>query len=190
MRSRIAIALAAGLAAAFHVPASAPAQAYPTRSIEIVVPFVAGGGTDLVARLVADHLSKKWGQPMLVVNKPGGGGVPGTRAALKEGRPDGYTVLMDIHTTSSMMIGAWKTPPLTLADRKYAGRMLELMYKHEGLGLAAPQLGTDAESLPLGGLGVHLMRQVTDLQSYRHDVTNGNQLTLVKFLAPPQGADT
>src|SRR5688572_3999945 len=97
---------------------------YPAKSVEIVVPFTAGGGTDLISRLVADHLSKKWGQPILVVNKPGGGGIVGARAALKEGRPDGYTALMDIHTTSSMHIGAWKTPQLTLADRKFAARVV------------------------------------------------------------------
>ncbi len=97
---------------------------YPARAVEIVVPFVPGGGTDLIARLVADYMGKKWGQPMLVVNKPGGGGVPGARAALKESRPDGHTILMDIHTTSSMLIGAWKNPPLTLADRKWAGRIV------------------------------------------------------------------
>ena len=100
------------------------AQPYPTRPVEIVVPFVPGGGTDLIARATADYLGKKWGQPQLVVNKPGGGGVIGARAALKEGRPDGHTVLMDIHTTAPMMIGAWKTPPLTLADRKWAGRIV------------------------------------------------------------------
>jgi tripartite-type tricarboxylate transporter receptor subunit TctC len=97
---------------------------YPTKGVEIVVPFAAGGGTDLISRLVADYMGKKWGKPMLVVNKPGGGGIVGARAALKEGRPDGYTMLMDIHTTSSMHIGAWKTPQLTLADRKYAARIV------------------------------------------------------------------
>ena len=99
-------------------------QDYPAKPVEIVVPFVAGGGTDLVGRLMADYMGKKWGKPMLVVNKPGGGGIVGARAALKEGRPDGYTVLMDIHTLSSMHIGAWKTPQLTLADRKFAGRIV------------------------------------------------------------------
>jgi tripartite-type tricarboxylate transporter receptor subunit TctC len=102
----------------------AVAQTYPTRPVEIVVPFVAGGGTDLIARATADYLGKKWGQPLLVVNKPGGGGVIGARAALKEAKPDGYTVLMDIHTTAPMLIGAWKTPPLGLADRKWAGRIV------------------------------------------------------------------
>ncbi|HXH81825.1 MAG TPA: tripartite tricarboxylate transporter substrate binding protein, partial [Candidatus Tectomicrobia bacterium] len=113
------------VAAALAVPAPARAQGdYPAKPIEIVVPFVAGGGTDLISRLVADHLGRKWGQPILVVNKPGGGGVPGARAALKEARPDGYTALMDIHTTSSMLMGAWQTPPLTLEDRVYAGRLV------------------------------------------------------------------
>lgn len=105
-------------------PAAVRAQGYPAKPVEIVVPFVAGGGTDLISRLVADYLGKKWSQPMLVVNKPGGGGIVGARAALKDARPDGYTVLMDIHTTSSMHIAAFKTPQLVLADRKYAGRIV------------------------------------------------------------------
>jgi tripartite-type tricarboxylate transporter receptor subunit TctC len=105
-------------------PLAAEAQEYPTKPIEIVVPFTPGGGTDLIARLLADYMGKKWGQPILVANKPGGGGIIGARAALKDSRPDGYTVLIDIHTTSSMHIGAWKTPQLTLADRKYAARIV------------------------------------------------------------------
>ena len=121
-RLRIAVALAAALP--LLGSSAARAQEYPTKPIEIVVPFAPGGGTDLIARLVADYQGKKWGQPILVVNKPGGGGMIGARAALKDSRPDGYTVLMDIHTTSSMHIGVWKTPQLTLADRKYAARIV------------------------------------------------------------------
>src|SRR5262245_11394353 len=119
MRRRIEASLV-GLAAAFAVRSGlageTAAQPYPNRPVEIVVPFVPGGGTDLIARATADYLDKKWGRPLLVVNKPGGGGVIGARAALKDAPPDGYTVLMDVHTTAPMMVGAWKTPPLTLAD--------------------------------------------------------------------------
>jgi tripartite-type tricarboxylate transporter receptor subunit TctC len=97
---------------------------YPEKPVEIVVPYVAGGGTDLIARLTADYLGKKWNSPILVVNKPGGGGIPAARAALKDSRPDGYTVLMDIHTSSSMHIAAFKQPQITLADRTYAGRIV------------------------------------------------------------------
>ena len=112
------------IVAALLVTATPARGEYPDKPVEIVVPFVAGGGTDLISRLVADYLGRRWNQPLLVVNKPGGGGIPGARAALKDARPDGYTALMDIHTTSSMHIGAWKTPQLTLADRKYAGRIV------------------------------------------------------------------
>jgi len=119
-RTVIALAAALGLLGPLH----AEAQDYPSKPIEIVVPFTPGGGTDLIARLLGDYMGKKWGQPILVANKPGGGGIIGARAALKDSRPDGYTVLIDIHTTSSMYIGAWKTPQLTLADRKYAARIV------------------------------------------------------------------
>jgi tripartite-type tricarboxylate transporter receptor subunit TctC len=120
--SRVTAALLAALA--LVTPAPAFAQAYPTKAVELVVPFTAGGGTDLISRLVADYIGRKWNQPILVVNKPGGGGATGARAALKDSRPDGYTALMDIHTTSSMLIGASQNPPLTLDDRKYAARLV------------------------------------------------------------------
>lgn len=120
--SRVTAALLAALA--LVTPAPAFAQAYPTKPVELVVPFTAGGGTDLISRLVADYIGRKWNQPILVVNKPGGGGATGARAALKDSRPDGYTALMDIHTTSSMLIGASQNPPLTLDDRKYAARLV------------------------------------------------------------------
>ena len=123
--NRLPFAALVLLSALLAAPGGAAAQAdYPNKPVEIIVPFVAGGGTDLVGRLVADYLGKKWNQPLLVVNKPGGGGVIGARAALKEARPDGYTVLIDIHTISSMLMGAWKTPPLKLEDRKFAARII------------------------------------------------------------------
>ena len=124
LREMLLMGVVAGLAAVTPLAGTAAAQQYPTRPVEVVVPFVPGGGSDLIARATADYLGKKWGQPILVVNKPGGGGVIGARAALKEARPDGYTVLVDIHTTVPMMIGAWKTPPLALSDRKSAGRIV------------------------------------------------------------------
>src|SRR5262245_53729822 len=76
----IGLGMLAGLAG------EATAQTYPSRPVEIVVPFVAGGGTDLIARATADYLGKRWGQPVLVVNKPGGGGVIGARAPRSRSR--------------------------------------------------------------------------------------------------------
>jgi tripartite-type tricarboxylate transporter receptor subunit TctC len=72
-----------------------PAKAgeYPDHTIRMVVPFAAGGGTDVLARVVADSLNKKWGQPVIVENQPGASGAIGTRFAMKAA-PDGYTLLM------------------------------------------------------------------------------------------------
>ena len=60
------------------LPAQGQAEDYPRRQITIVVPAAAGGGLDRVARLVADKLREKWGQPVIVENRGGAGGIIGT----------------------------------------------------------------------------------------------------------------
>jgi tripartite-type tricarboxylate transporter receptor subunit TctC len=57
------------------------AEKYPTRAIDIIVPFGQGGSTDLATRILADELKKMWGVPVNVVNKLGGNGIPGTMEA-------------------------------------------------------------------------------------------------------------
>ncbi|MEA2986809.1 MAG: hypothetical protein QOD94_3063 [Alphaproteobacteria bacterium] len=66
---------------------------YPNRTVKMIVPFAAGGGTDVLARIIAQHLNSKWGQPVVVENQPGASGAIGTRAVMKAA-PDGYTLLM------------------------------------------------------------------------------------------------
>ena len=75
-------------------PVSAqPATDYPTRAITTIVPFVAGGATDLIARLAGEYISKSVGQRVIVENKPGAGGAIGMEAVVKSA-PDGYTLGM------------------------------------------------------------------------------------------------
>jgi tripartite-type tricarboxylate transporter receptor subunit TctC len=87
MTRRFLLAAAFGLALA----ASAQAQEYPTKPIRIIVPYPAGGSADLLPRIFAEKLSAKWGQPVLVENRPGAGGNIGAELAYKA-EPDGYTL--------------------------------------------------------------------------------------------------
>src|ERR1700722_3195845 len=75
----------------FALPAAA--GSYPDHAIKMIVPFAAGGGTDVLARIIAQNLNAKWGQPVVVENQPGASGAIGTRFAMKAA-PDGYTLLM------------------------------------------------------------------------------------------------
>ncbi len=71
----------------------ANAQAWPTRPVRIVVPFAAGGPTDVIARMVGEKLSKTWHQQVLIENRPGGGTNIANEAVVRS-EPDGHTVLM------------------------------------------------------------------------------------------------
>ena len=93
MRRRTLIKSAAALAA---VPSLARAQgAWPNRPVKLIVPFGAGGATDIIARLISQKLTELWGQTVLVDYKPGGGTVVGTDFVAKSA-PDGYTMGMVI----------------------------------------------------------------------------------------------
>ena len=87
--SRILAGLMA-LAACFCHPAASLAQDWPTRPVRIIIPLGPGGGGDVFTRLMAEELQKRFGQPFVVENRPGGGLNIGTRACA-EAAPDGYT---------------------------------------------------------------------------------------------------
>jgi len=105
MISRAAIAVVALLLAATF----AQAQEWPTRPITLVVPFAAGGTTDLVARPIAQALTEKLGQPVVVENKAGAGGTLAAGIAAKAA-PDGYTVFLAT-VAHTMAPGLYKSLP-------------------------------------------------------------------------------
>ena len=84
-------AFGAGLAATLTLLGAAAAQDYPSRTVKIIVPFPAGGTADAMPRIVADWLSRKWGQAVIIENRAGAGGNVGADAAYKSD-PDGYTL--------------------------------------------------------------------------------------------------
>ncbi|MFL5102373.1 MAG: Bug family tripartite tricarboxylate transporter substrate binding protein [Xanthobacteraceae bacterium] len=81
--------------AALIAPSAVSAQDYPSRPVKMIVPVPAGGITDVLARILQEPLTRKWGQPIVIDNRPGAGGNLGTEAAFKSD-PDGYTVLFSI----------------------------------------------------------------------------------------------
>jgi tripartite-type tricarboxylate transporter receptor subunit TctC len=85
--------LAAGAAALPAVARIATAQSYPTRPVRLIVPFAAGGGTDITARVMGQWLSERLGQQFVIDNRPGGGTNIGTEAVVRS-PADGYTLLM------------------------------------------------------------------------------------------------
>lgn len=103
----------AGLLAAAILPAAAQ-DAYPNRPIRLVVGFTAGGPTDIPARYIADKLSAKLGQRVVVENKPAAAGMLATREALAQPR-DGYTLLLCTHFESINTV-VYRNPQFKLAD--------------------------------------------------------------------------
>jgi tripartite-type tricarboxylate transporter receptor subunit TctC len=90
---RLFAGVVAFLVALTSGPLTAHAQTYPTQPIRMVVPFAAGGLIDVVARLVAPHLERSLGQPVIIDNRPAAAGMVGTDAVAKA-QPDGHTLLM------------------------------------------------------------------------------------------------
>ena len=130
-------------AAASVVLAAAPvhAQNYPTRPITIIVPFAAGGPTDVVARIVGEHMSKVLGQQVIIENVAGAGGTTGiTRGA--QSKPDGYTIMMG-------HMGTHGAAPALYPNLKY-----DPVKDFEPIGLAAgtPILIVAKKGLPANNL--------------------------------------
>ncbi len=96
----------AALAAVMLSPALALGQAYPTKGILLIVPFAAGGPTDIIARLAGEHMGQVLGQQVLVENVAGAGGTVGVARVMRS-TPDGYTLLMGNLGTQAASVGLY-----------------------------------------------------------------------------------
>jgi tripartite-type tricarboxylate transporter receptor subunit TctC len=102
--------LVAGAAALPAVMRGASAQAYPTRPITMIVPFAPGGGTDVAARIVGEHMGRTLGQQIVVQNIAGAGGTVGTARAMRA-EPDGYTIEMGQMGTHAAAVALYPNLP-------------------------------------------------------------------------------
>src|SRR5919107_163143 len=84
---------AVALAKHGHSQPASGIPAYPTRPIRVVVPFASGSATDIMTRLLAPHMSRQLGQPLVIENRPGAAGVLGSEA-VQRAAPDGHALLM------------------------------------------------------------------------------------------------
>jgi tripartite-type tricarboxylate transporter receptor subunit TctC len=112
-RRSFGIAAASVLAVGAIMPGEAAADEYPVRPVSMITPAPAGSGPDVIARIVADHLSGLWRQAIVIVNRPGAGGLIGMQAAAAA-KPDGYTLYMPLSSTFIVLPETHAKLPLDL----------------------------------------------------------------------------
>ena len=103
------------------LPAYSEAKDWPAKAITVIIPWSAGGGTDVAGRILIPKLSKILGVPIQAVNKPGGSGIIGTLEAVKS-PPDGYTLFIDCGGTSSIQYAWSENLPYKVEERTYIAR--------------------------------------------------------------------
>ena len=111
---RVILAIAIGGVAALAVTFDALAQAYPAKTVRIVVPFAAGSTTDILGRTVAQKLNERLGQQFIVDNRPGAGGNIGSDVVAKAA-PDGYTLLVSAASTLAINASLYSNMPYDTA---------------------------------------------------------------------------
>jgi len=104
--------------------APAAAQTYPTKPVKLVIPFPAGGGTDIIARIIAEKLQQRLGQPVVAENRPGATGNLGT-AVVTGSAPDGYTLLVNITALGMYPLVFEKLPFDPFKDLVMIGTIVE-----------------------------------------------------------------
>lgn len=104
------IRLLLGVAILFPAGTALAAEPYPSKAVRIVVPFAAGGSTDLLARNVAQRLNEVWKQPVIVENRAGGGGIIGSEYVVKS-PADGYMLLLGTNTTNAVAASLYAKLP-------------------------------------------------------------------------------
>jgi tripartite-type tricarboxylate transporter receptor subunit TctC len=188
------IRLIVGLAVA--LPALAQDVSYPRRAVHLVVPYTAGGATDVLARIVAEGLGTRLGQPMIVENRPGAGAVLATGQVAKAA-PDGYTLLFTTlaHSINASMNKSLPFDPMN--DFEFVGKVGQLTFAIiVNPAIGASDLGTLVKLMRANPgkyqftssgvgtpmhLGAELLKQLTGTDAM-HIPTKGETVALTDLL--------
>lgn len=108
--SAIAVLSLYAVSLAAQTRAADPTENYPARPIRLIVPFPAGGGADIIARMVGQKLDESWGQPVVIDNRPGSGGLIGADIAAKSA-PDGYTLFLGNAGPNAVNVSLYRKLP-------------------------------------------------------------------------------
>ena len=104
---------------------------YPERPIRLIVPFPPGGANDILARMIGPRLTSAWGQPVIIDNRPGAGGMSGTALAAKTA-PDGYGITANIQKQPWIPL-TWENSPEELPSLVNRGYLIENVRFHSAL---------------------------------------------------------
>jgi tripartite-type tricarboxylate transporter receptor subunit TctC len=129
--------MAAAVLSAVIWPQGATAQEWPARLITIIVPSAAGDGSDITARVFSDHLRQRLGQPVVIENRPGAGGVVGSSAAARAA-PDGYTLVMGNAGSHGINAAVYKSLPYDI-ERDFTP--ISLIFQSPNIFVADPGSG-------------------------------------------------
>ncbi len=167
------------------------AAAFPSRSIKIVVPFPAGGPSDVLARMIGQKMSEDWGQPVVIENRVGANTVLGAQQVAKAA-PDGYTLLMAINSTLTMNQYLYRNPsydpftdfvPITLT-----GKSMVFMYVHASSDYrSAKDVIASAKAQP-GKLNYGAGTITSQLMGHLLDKAAGIKTVLIKYNGSAQVA--
>lgn len=170
------------------------AQEWPSRPIELIVPFAPGGGTDLLARALADELSQEFKVPVQVVNRAGGGGVVGFED-LKTAKPDGYTLgILTAQLITANLRGVMATSykdfaPVAMLTIDYAGVAVRADAQWNTLGDFLDYAKANPNSLTVGngsqGGSFHMLARNLEEASgvkFKHIPFDGGPAAIVQLL--------
>lgn len=161
---------------------AAHAQTYPVKPVRLIVPFPAGGATDLIARMIQAKFQEHLGQPLLIENRGGAGGSIGTQQVVRSARPDGYTFLYAVSSNVVINPHVYRTP-----EREDPARVLipaGILANYQYILVANPRFpATNLQEL------IALARQKPGEITFSHSGTGGNNHLAGKLLARIAGID-